>query len=326
MFTFSCNNTEMNSCYIFSIKVGTVQLNLVRKIYEMSIHILIFSLCIAAIIAADHDVSHHPNWKYLDSEKCGYTRYQETKYKIVSGKAALLGEFPWIVRLGRKYRNFLFFDCAGTLINRYYVLTAGHCDKRDDVARLGENYNDSPVDCDAYECAPGVQDIKVDKYLEFGFEPRTHYRDLMLVKLREPAQFNEYVVPACLPKGPILKTDFLGKTVQIAGWGFSNVRTRYVPSNLQYIGAPVLSRQVCSNIFINKLTESQMCIGFESGKDSCAGDSGGPVTKNLIVDGKRRHYLLGLVSYGMINCGHGPAVYTNVSYYMKDILDKIEKN
>nr|CAI5855340.1 unnamed protein product [Callosobruchus analis] len=242
----------------------------------------------------------------------------------------MLGEFPWIVRLGRRPKRFkrnIFFDCAGTLINRYYVITAGHCEKTNKIARLGENIDNSPVDCDVSGCAPEVQDIPIERYIDFGFNPQNHRRDIRLVLLSSPATLNDYVVPACLPGGSLLGANFLGQMVRIAGWGYSNFRTRYLPDRLQYIKAPILERRACNDLYVNKLDESQLCVGYESGmrKDSCAGDSGGPLTKSLKINGKRQHYLLGIVSFGMTYCGEGPAAYTNVSYFMKEILDKIER-
>ncbi|VEN51795.1 unnamed protein product [Callosobruchus maculatus] len=241
----------------------------------------------------------------------------------------MLGEFPWIVRLGRrpfKFKKTIFFDCAGTLVNRYYVVTAGHCEEGNKIARIGENYDNVPVDCYESECAPEIQDIPVERYIEFGFNREAHRRDLRLALLEEPATLNEYVVPACLPGPRLIGANLLGQMVRIAGWGYADFRTKYLPDKLQYIKAPVLDPEICGDLYVNKLDESQLCVGYESGKDSCAGDSGGPLTKSLKINGKRQHYLLGVVSFGMTYCGDGPAVYTNVSYFMKEILDKIEKS
>lgn len=72
--------------------------------------------------------------------------------------------------------------------------------------------------------------------------------------------------------------------------------------------------------------ETQLCAGGVKGKDSCGGDSGGP----LMFPGSYgkfgvRYVQRGLVSFGSKRCGLGgyPGVYTNIAYYMKWILDNM---
>lgn len=65
---------------------------------------------------------------------------------------------------------------------------------------------------------------------------------------------------------------------------------------------------------------------YFAGKDSCGGDSGGPASTSMLVDGERRIYLIGVVSYGLTLCGNGVAVYTDVSYFLKWILEGIERS
>jgi secreted trypsin-like serine protease len=66
-------------------------------------------------------------------------------------------------------------------------------------------------------------------------------------------------------------------------------------------------------MFSLNLWSNQMCAGGEGRKDSCNGDSGGPL---MYYDGK--HYqATGIVSFGHDNCGTDkvPGVYTRVSAY-----------
>lgn len=58
------------------------------------------------------------------NEQCGIGKDQ---YKVVQGKIAELGEHPWAALLQYQSRGRMSFKCGGTLINRRYVLTAGHC-------------------------------------------------------------------------------------------------------------------------------------------------------------------------------------------------------
>lgn len=63
-------------------------------------------------------------------EECGL-RTQLTN--IVGGKVAKLGDYPYMALLG--YQTFTSsegkeiksYDCGGSIINKWYVLTAAHC-------------------------------------------------------------------------------------------------------------------------------------------------------------------------------------------------------
>ena len=75
-------------------------------------------------------------------------------------------------------------------------------------------------------------------------------------------------------------------------------------------------------------SENHICAGGEKDKDSCFGDSGGPLMM-IQKDPKTRSLVwvqVGIVSFGAPNdCGVKglPGVYTKVSSYMKWILDHI---
>lgn len=56
------------------------------------------------------------------------------------------------------------------------------------------------------------------------------------------------------------------------------------------------------------LAGGSVCTNPQEGTSLCIGDSGGP-----LVDSKR--LFIGIVSWGIIPCGKGPDMYTNVGYY-----------
>ena len=59
------------------------------------------------------------------SDECG-TRF--TQENIIGGELAQPGEFPYMALLGYKLSgDKIFYLCGGTLINRFYVVTAAHC-------------------------------------------------------------------------------------------------------------------------------------------------------------------------------------------------------
>ncbi|VEN51799.1 unnamed protein product [Callosobruchus maculatus] len=228
-----------------------------------------------------------------------------------------------------KYRGGeIFFDCGGSLVNRRFVVTAAHCGEHD-VVRLGENnldVGDYP-DCDETGCAPPVQDIPIEKNILFGYNHSNHRNDLMLSKLKHEATLHEFVWPVCLPYGSLLTKDLMGAHVQIAGWGFIHRTEPTLATQLMYFSGPIVKIEDCNSLFKNKLdAEQQYCVGFpkNQSKDSCSGDSGGPMTKSELVKEHRQHFLLGVVSYGLKRCGDGPAAYTRIIYYLPQLLDAIQ--
>ncbi|MCL4125609.1 UNVERIFIED_CONTAM: hypothetical protein GTU68_027589 [Idotea baltica] len=68
-----------------------------------------------------------------------------------------------------------------------------------------------------------------------------------------------------------------------------------------------------------------ICAGWKEGrKDSCKGDSGGPLLRQS-QDGK--WYVYGLVSFGKGCARRGfPGVYTKVNHFKQWIIDTINVN
>ena len=104
---------------------------------------------------------------------------------------------------------------------------------------------------------------------------------------------------------------------------------RILPAKLQIVKIPLWNNKQCSSMFskagyIREFPESILCAGYpEGGRDSCLGDSGGP----LMMKPKHGPWLLiGLVSHG-IKCAapNLPGVYTRVGHFRDWINDNIQK-
>jgi Trypsin len=75
---------------------------------------------------SQQELTSHKNYKLFDQIDCGKAA---SAIRIGNGENAGLLSHPWAVRLG--YRDpsdgFISYNCGGTLITPYYVLTAAHC-------------------------------------------------------------------------------------------------------------------------------------------------------------------------------------------------------
>ncbi|XP_018372078.1 PREDICTED: uncharacterized protein LOC108766973 isoform X2 [Trachymyrmex cornetzi] len=235
--------------------------------------------------------------------------------KVVGGKGADFGEWPWqvLVREATWLGLFTKNKCGGVLITDKYVITAAHCQPgflASLVAVFGE-YDISGELEPKRSVTKNVRRVIVNR----GYDPATFENDVALLELESPVQFDEHIVPICMPEDGV---DFTGRMATVTGWG----RLKYnggVPSVLQEVQVPIMENSVCQEMFqtadhVKLILDSFLCAGYANGqKDSCEGDSGGPLVMER-PDG--RWFLVGTVSHG-IKCAapYLPGVYMRTTYY-----------
>nr|UGZ35786.2 prophenoloxidase-activating enzyme 2a [Cherax quadricarinatus] len=266
---------------------------------------------------------------------CGRTR---TSTKIFFGENAVLGEYPWMANLGYGNRQNPTWGCGGALITDQYVLSAGHCLDSDFTGgqsvvliRLGEHNLATVKDCESNSvtsgqlCAEPVQDFApAALYKNHNFNTRLFSSDdISLIKLEKKATLNLFVQPICLPAAGFDVKAFLGtKNATVAGWG----RTQVSQSSdlLQKVNLPLFDYDKCKTLYSSSITAEELCFGGSGMRDSCSGDSGGPLFA-FGGPGIPHYTLIGVVSRGKAQCGTvgTPAIYTNVASYRSWILQNL---
>ncbi|KAI4459021.1 tryptase-related [Holotrichia oblita] len=254
------------------------------------------------------------------NEQCGIGNDQ---FKVVQGRIAELGEHPWAALLQYQKRGRLSVKCGGTLINRRYVLTAGHCinEREGKLVNviLGEHNTTTPIDCHFNACAPRPKVIAIEKITQHpgwvSGSPQ-FFDDIALLRLAEDVQFSEFIQPICLPT---VKSQLPPPSTKltVVGWGRTESEA---PNDIKRKG--VIYRQdssKCMNTISIPLRKTQICVGGGI-VDSCKGDSGGPLMMSTKgTDGGKIWHLVGVVSLGYDNpCGSPgqPGIYTSVSEYL----------
>ncbi|GAB1859069.1 Serine proteinase stubble [Camponotus japonicus] len=244
-------------------------------------------------------------------DRCGIpvVSKQIAQRRIVGGDDAGFGSFPWqaYIRIGSS-------RCGGTLVNRFHVVTAGHCVAKASARQVQVTLGDYVVNS-ASESLPaytfGVREIRVHPY--FKFTPQADRFDVAVLRLDRPVHYMPHIAPICLPEK---NEDFLGQYGWAAGWGALQAGSRLRPKTLQAVDVPVIDNRLCerwhrSNGINVVIYDEMMCAGYRGGgKDSCQGDSGGP----LMLEKTGRWYLIGIVSAGYSCAQPGqPGIYHRVA-------------
>ncbi|KAA8567096.1 hypothetical protein MFRU_007g02030 [Monilinia fructicola] len=221
--------------------------------------------------------------------------------EIVGGTTASLGEFPYIVSLSYSGSHF----CGGVLLNAYTVLTAAHC---------SVSYSASSVKVRAgtLTWASGGTLVGVSKIVVHpSYSSSTINNDIALWHLSTALPASSTIGYATLPvqgSDPVA-----GSTTTVAGWGLTSESGSTLPSALRKVSVPVISRAACQAEYgTSAVTTNMWCAGLAAGgKDSCSGDSGGP-----IIDATTG-VLEGTVSWGQGCAEAGYAgVYARVGNYV----------
>ncbi|XP_017049120.1 spaetzle-processing enzyme-like [Drosophila ficusphila] len=245
----------------------------------------------------------------------------------VIGDIAQLNGFPWMAMLlyqhpwdqDRRYTQ----ECAGSLINKRYVVTAAHCINPGSLllkmVRLGEHNISTAIDCVHNECAPPHLDIPIEeKIIHEGYDRHSLRNDIALLRLKKPVDYSNAIKPICvIPSYDFRNHFFINESMTVAGWGVTQKGRR--SDVLRTTTVKGRDSTKCTQTF----RESSLCALSTDGSDSTNGDSGGPLMARMGNAINEFVYLAGITSYGSKFFGVVGSSYTRTEYFIDWIKEKL---
>lgn len=225
--------------------------------------------------------------------------------RIIGGREVAVGAYPFMASIQTGSRHF----CGGSLIDSQTVLTAAHCvnNMSDEAAQnltvvIGRtSLSDSSQGVTRKLLQSGAITIPQQYGSAAGY-------DAALLHLAEPVTD---ITPVSLPSRGNTSLYTPGATATVIGWGTTRPTwPPTYPDRLRGVNVPIQSPQTCANAGGSDYNaDTDFCAG-RAGKDSCRGDSGGPIMRT--VNG--RLYQIGIVSWG-IGCAQegNPGFYTSTA-------------
>ncbi|KAE8961806.1 hypothetical protein PR001_g29925 [Phytophthora rubi] len=190
--------------------------------------------------------------------------------------------------------------CGGALITPKHVLTTASCTgfEAPNYVAVGTHYINGTKD--------GEQIKVVSAQNHTLFNSTSLSYNFGVLTLEKPSKFSPIKLPAA-DNSDIIP----GMWSKVMGWGDTSYPNGTSSNGLQSVGLEVWDNEDCLPIF--NIDNSSVCAGGAAGRDSCIGDTGGPLVKEK-GRGDADDVLIGLVSWGA-GCGDKgyPAVYSRVS-------------
>ncbi|XP_054166444.1 plasma kallikrein-like [Oppia nitens] len=242
--------------------------------------------------------------------------------RVIGGENSSENAWPWMAQIKMNKKKHPI--CGGSLISDRWVLTAAHCfddyfkniDKATKITSIVLGQTNLKKES-RIMVTKKVKNIILHDY----YDVKKVINDIALIELDgTPLDLdvsNKDLEPICLPYNNYkLKSN----DCMVTGWG--DVDDKGTDATiLQQLKMPIIGDSSCKTMSKNFNNSIQLCAGHLIGlKDTCHGDSGGPLNCQLNSD---VYVIEGITSYGKgCNGKDSPGVYTRVSNFKEWIKEK----
>lgn len=194
--------------------------------------------------------------------------YTSSVYSIHNGFIVEPNSIPYQVLIIVKNSDHS-SKCGGSLVKVDRVLTAAHCLKGKDTAKVTVGAHRLH---DHEEDSRQTQSIESDRMFPHPLWASGKGHDVGMIKLPEAFELNEYVALIKLPFA-LEGYTFVGETGKVSGWG----RIDDEEDNngaLRAFENPIISNEECRKHGI-RIDSGNICMSSKHGRRICSGDSGG---------------------------------------------------
>lgn len=238
----------------------------------------------------------------------GAPLYSSGQSKIVGGTKA--GSYPWMAAVANTTGGTLFERqfCGGSLIAPDWILTAAHCLEGEVAEGLQILVNFNNLNDSSGAVVRGVKGIYI--HPSFRDVSGDLYNDVALILLDAPINT---VTPINVATSPVAVTT--GAAVRAIGWGDTKSSPRF-PTELQEVDLSIASISSARQAYGVFNLDNRHLAAIANGKDTCGGDSGGPLFDVDGANGGTSPLLVGITSYGL-GCAvrNVPGIYANVGNF-----------
>ncbi|XP_062577531.1 chymotrypsin B-like [Saccostrea cucullata] len=266
------------------------------------------TLLILSFILNGSSGKNHP-WKHPVLSPRSST--QPPRQRIIGGSTSIPHYWPFMASL-QTHDGFHF--CGGVLVATKWILTAAHCldGQSAQSFRVVMGEHDLSTN-EGTEQFRNLSSIHMNPFYDIHHSDFNFYlpNDAALLELSQPVVENPNVRVALLPTKC---DDFTGQDCFVIGWGKTLDSDH---SNLlQESTMTVIETNLCSTTWGSYVYYDSLCV-ISYGSTPCSGDSGGP----LICLDRSQYVIAGVSSWGDLDCGYHPSIYTKVSEVLSWIHD-----